>query len=411
MVRVLTFACVIAVHTIGKTNPADSVTANGFEMLLHFTREAFFFLTGFVLVHQYLNRVLDVAHFYKRRLITVGGPYLAWSVIYTVLKGEAGRAFVGDLAHNLLWGTAWYHLYFLLVSMQIYLLYPLIARLIRATAGHHAVLLSVSAAAQIALLGWLYYSPPASGRLTNYTAHEDTIVLTYQFYVLAGAVTAYHLEQVRGWTATRRPLIAAVVMIGAAGALVWYGAAVAGGDNPSAAAAVLQPVMLVWSVAAICGLAVLGSMWAERRVPNARPDRTLRTASDRSFGVFLIHPAVLWAILEIAPVRHLPALPLTVLAYALTIIGSLVLVEGLRRSRLSLVLTGRPRISVRSNRKENSNDHELLGTARTPGKAALERRHDGDGRRVADAPVHRRGGEFRSPDRRDEARLGHLAGD
>ncbi len=54
-------------------------------------------------------------------------------------------------------GTAWYHLYFLLVSMQIYLVFPLILWLVRKTAGHHGVLLAISAVIQLALTSWLMY--------------------------------------------------------------------------------------------------------------------------------------------------------------------------------------------------------------------------------------------------------------
>ncbi|HEY4702145.1 MAG TPA: hypothetical protein VIH64_09660, partial [Streptosporangiaceae bacterium] len=50
LLRVLTFAAVIAVHIVTTVNPPDSVPAGGTAMLLHFTREAFFALTAFVLV-------------------------------------------------------------------------------------------------------------------------------------------------------------------------------------------------------------------------------------------------------------------------------------------------------------------------------------------------------------------------
>ncbi len=78
VVRVLTFACVIAVHTISHTEPATSIPANGFEMLLHFTREAFFCLTGFVLLHQSLGRArpLPTLTFWRRRLLAVCVPYI-----------------------------------------------------------------------------------------------------------------------------------------------------------------------------------------------------------------------------------------------------------------------------------------------------------------------------------------------
>ena len=59
-------------------------------------------------------------------------PYVAWSIIYTGIQSTAGfgtwTCELRHLASNLAYGTAWYHLYFLLVSMQIYLLFPLIER-------------------------------------------------------------------------------------------------------------------------------------------------------------------------------------------------------------------------------------------------------------------------------------------
>jgi surface polysaccharide O-acyltransferase-like enzyme len=369
VVRVLTFACVIAVHTVANTNTSTSVSANGFVMLLHFTREAFFCLTGFVLVHQYLGRAVVLSTFYRRRLLTVGGPYVAWSVIYTIIQrdGAFGWSFVSKLGNNLAVGDAWYHLYFLLVSLQIYLLYPLLARLIRATAGHHVLLLAISGGLQVTLLSWLHYWPPTSGPLGWFAQHESVLIVTYQFYVLVGAVAAFHLEQVRLWESAHRRLVIGYTIVSAAAALTWYDLTVRSGTRASTAAAVLQPVMVVWSLGAVAGLFTVGAIWARRRVVGSVTDRALRLGSDRSFGVFLVHPLILWAVLKVAWIRGLPSLPLTIVAYVLTVIGSLVLVEGLRRSPVSLISTGRPKLSGATKetqpRKESRHEPQFIGTA------------------------------------------------
>ena len=49
VVRVVTFVAVVAVHATGGTTDQQSVGGNAALTLLHFTREAFFALTGFVL--------------------------------------------------------------------------------------------------------------------------------------------------------------------------------------------------------------------------------------------------------------------------------------------------------------------------------------------------------------------------
>ncbi len=57
--RTLTFASVVAVHAFAFTSAPDGPVAGGVAMLLHYTREAFFFLTGFVLVHAQRDRQLQ----------------------------------------------------------------------------------------------------------------------------------------------------------------------------------------------------------------------------------------------------------------------------------------------------------------------------------------------------------------
>jgi peptidoglycan/LPS O-acetylase OafA/YrhL len=407
VVRVLTFACVIAVHTVAHTEPTNSVGANGFEMLLHFTREAFFVLTGFVLLHQSLarSRPMAAGAFWRRRLAAVGVPYVTWSIIYTGIQATAGwRSSSYELNHllsNLAFGTAWYHLYFLLVSMQIYLLFPLIDRLVRATLGHHALLLISSATAQLVILSYQMYWPPKHGWLASVANHQDALIISYQFYVLLGAVAAMHLDELRALAVKYRRGVIVAVLTGAIGAEAWYLLAVRSGVGAERAAAVLQPVMLVWAVAAVAGLFLLGTRYQRRRVAGSRLDRALATASDRSFGVFLVHPLVLWLLLQ-GQVRWLPNfpdLPLTVVAYVAVVAGSLAATELFRRTPLSLALTGRrelrptttsdlsretPVVNQAAYRKENDHARDDTHPSRAGLQAPHERDHDGDRHRAAD---------------------------
>lgn len=397
IVRVLTFACVIAVHTVHYTNPDESLGANGLEMLLHFTREAFFCLTGFVLVLGSLNRPLVVTSFWRKRLLAVALPYVSWSIGYELIATHWSvlstlRRLPGDLAL----GTAWYHLYFLLVSMQIYLVFPLIRWLVRRTAGHHVALLAVSGAIQLVVLALLTYAAPASGWAAPLVAHADALLPSYQFYVLLGAVAACHWDRMRELARTRRLAIVVLGLLSAGAAEAWYLAAVHLGTSPLDAAAVLQPVMVVWSVAAVALLVVIGSIWSDRRVPGGRADQALAVASDRSFGIFLAHPLVLWLLLQ-ARSRWLPHLwgpALTVGAYLVVVAGSLAFTEVFRRSPLSLALTGRrrpartphatrhPAAPKQHRRADHVRDH--ADTPPAPVQAPHDGRDDGDRSRTAD---------------------------
>jgi surface polysaccharide O-acyltransferase-like enzyme len=301
---------------------------------------------------------------------------VTWSVIYTFLNYKdhpmpaAGEVTL-TLLKNLALGTAWYHMYFLLVSMQIYLIYPLIARLLTRTAGRHVQVLAASAVLQVALLAGLMYAAPSSGFAHALVHNDSAIFVSYQFYILLGAVAAYHWESWQEWIRTHRPAIAAAVAGTAVLAEIWYFAAVQTGMLAASAAAVLQPVMLPWSVAAIAGLVALSTLWTDRRREGDRTTQVLATLSDRSFGVFLSHPAVLWLILWAGSgwLRTNLAAPwLTIAAYVLTVAGALALTDGLRRLPISLALTGRPpmqpaaRPEIPHNPPRKDVDHALDNT-------------------------------------------------
>ena len=354
LVRVLTFASVIAVHTVVTVNPPESIPANGAAMLLHFTREAFFALTAFVLMYRYRDG-LRVAPFWWHRFLLVGAPYVGWSVIYSGLTLIAapqppGATFLGALAqlgHNLLTGTAWYHLYFLVVTMQFYLLFPLFRRLLQAAErwwGGHYWLLGSSAALQIGIDAGLHLGHP-HGSAARLVGYAGSFVGSYVFYLVLGGLAALHAERVQAKVRKHPvPVLVAVVLTGTA-AQGWYLHAVHGGSSPGYASEVFQPVMVPWCIAVIAALFTLGVTWAARR--GAGPgSRVVEISSERSFGVFLIHPMVLWAV-TLGPSAWLStkvsALCSTVVAFVATIVVSLLVVEVLRYSPLCLVLTGKRR--------------------------------------------------------------------
>jgi peptidoglycan/LPS O-acetylase OafA/YrhL len=102
--------------------------------------------------------------------------------------------------------------------------------------------------------------------------------------------------------------------------------------------------MLPWTVAVVAGFFALGAVW-ERRRAGGPASRFVERASDRSFGVFLVHPTILWALTvagATSPAALLPTPWSTLAAYAVAVVGSLVVVEALRHTPLSLALTGKP---------------------------------------------------------------------
>ncbi len=349
VVRVLTFACVIAVHTLSTTQPLDDFTSDAMVMLLHFTREAFFVLTAFVLVHVNRKRAPRVGPLWRRRFLLVGVPYVVWTVLYTALQQVPTplppAALAESLWLNLLTGVGWYHLYFLLVSMQFYLLFPLFRRLLEATRGHHRWVLLAALAAQVLVDLWIH-DPTPQGWKADLLPYAGSFVGAYPFFLVLGGVAAMHREPVLEALRRHPVALGAVIALTGAAAEGWYLLSVATGANPMFASDVFQPVMIPWVVAVVAGFALLGLWWAR----GDRSPRWVTWASERSFGVFLVHPVFLfamtggWFFLTGSPgfYADLPA-PLPTIAVYLTAVAlSLAVVEVFRRTPLRLPLTGKP---------------------------------------------------------------------
>jgi peptidoglycan/LPS O-acetylase OafA/YrhL len=346
VVRLLTFAAVIVVHAVAFTEPPASRGWAGLLMLAQFGREVFFALTGFVLVYAAAGRPLNSGAFWRKRFPAVAVPYLAWSAIYTafhVVGPLHAHLSPATVAWDFLTGNAEYHLYFLLVTMQLYLAFPLLLRFVRRTGERAGTVLAVVGALNVAWLAWLQYGPVPggwAGRFLWPRAYE--LLPTYAVYVLIGAYAALHIDRLEPFVTRhkRRLLGMAAGAAVLAEAVFW---AQVRGQDPRVAAAVLQPAMMLTSIAALIGLYLAGTGWVNR----GRPGANLMTrASDLSFGVYLAHPLVLEVLLYLGlgnGDQRLPAPLATGLAMIGAATGAVAIAVVARRSRFTLALTGRPR--------------------------------------------------------------------
>lgn len=361
ILRILTFVCVISVHAVSHAASATDIWQNGFLILVHFTREVFFALTAFVLVYSFLTRPRPLREFWPKRFLLVALPYVTWSAIYVVsawLRKPSGTllGLVGPFWRDLYTGSAWYHLYFLLVTMQVYLLLPVVVWLVKKTRGHHAVLLVLSLAVELVLVGSYQYFPALTRAVSAYGRIE---FWSYEFLIVAGAVAADHVGPFLAWVRSHRPLIALIAAVGAAASITVYLVNLAVGQSPVKAATALQPVVIVWSIPVALAFLALGTAWADTRVAGSRMARLVDTASDRSFGIFLAHPLLIWLLLIAGGgwLRSTFAAPwLSVVLFVLVVVGTVALVEALRRTPLSLALTGRP-FRSRASKREADTEH------------------------------------------------------
>lgn len=341
---------VIGTHVILYTAPGLSVGAGALLMLLHVNREIFFFITAFVLAYSTgaVSRRLDVGRFWRRRYPLVVLPYLVWTVIYWLLVSElqapgipAPQGLFDDLA------TGWLQLYFLLVTMQIYLLFPLLAWLVRHTRGFHWLVLLVSGALQLGV-DWIFQYRPGliPGPIFGFALWAQDEVTSYQFYVVAGVIAAAHWKElVEFIRAHRRPLCVAALGTFGGGEVV-YAWNLHAGYLSQAASADLQPAVLPLVLAALV-LLWSGADWLVETLPqDTGLWKTVRQGADHSFGVFLAHMLPLVLLLQpgVGPLLERYGMTWGQLAFerlVLTVVVTVALVAVLRRTPLSLPLTGR----------------------------------------------------------------------
>ncbi|GAA2558336.1 hypothetical protein GCM10010435_31690 [Winogradskya consettensis] len=321
LVRVLTVGLVVGVHTVSQQPGGTGLTNGALLTVMHVSREVFFLLTAFVLCYSYRDREpRRWTAFWKRRYLLVGVPYLVWSVIYHLAVRNDG------LAREILTGTAQYHLYFLLVSMQLYLVFPLLRRLLSATAGRHGRLLTVAVVYQLAAYHFL---------------HPNALLISYLGFVVVGGIAATHAPAFLALTRRHQGRIFTGTAVVLAAGIGWFLVQVLLlGRSTVTASAVFQPVVVLESFAVAWSFLAAGLAWESR-------PRWVRTAADASFGVYLAHPLILQALLALGlgtAAAGLPGPVVTVLAMTVVVplvyLGCVAGVVLLRRTPLSLPLTG-----------------------------------------------------------------------
>jgi len=352
VVRFLTIGGVILVHSTSFANSDSSLVANGVLQLAHVTRSVFLMLSGFVLTYSYLRRPLSRRAFWWRRYPLILAPYLAWSAIYFVADGEVHPTWssLGNFVVDLSDAHAHFHLYFLLLTMQLYLVFPALMAALRRWPKALTPALVVTGVVQLAFTGAAEYGwrPPVLGLWFD---HPSSWLFSYSFYVVGGVAAAAHFDAVSAWVRTHYRLAGLSMAAAAVIGLGVYGFNIEVlGYAPIKASAVFQPANVIEVVAATLSQFALG-MWIADKASAARL-AWLEKSSDVSFGVYLAHPLLLSAVLDVAVSTGLSsllsgvpsplmevmiALGLVPFLYAVTFAG----IAVARQTRLSLALTGR----------------------------------------------------------------------
>src|SRR5579884_2247682 len=311
--RAVTAFSVVAVHVLSFTiylNHSDIGVQiqNALVVALHFTREVFIFVTAFALVYIYYGKPFALKQFWTKRSVGTLLPYCIWSVAYVWINapGQSPGTFARTAVVDILTGNASYQLYYILLTLQFYIILPLFMLFLKHVAQHPWKVLAVSFVIEVVLLyadyHWLQQGTLASsGFWQVFAQYQNRFVLIYQFYFVLGGLTALYFQQVR-WYLLRYGWIVACGLLAAIAALwLHFVLQIRVYREPIGyATSVLQPVMVFYSLAVILFTFWLACRWAYHKVQNGHPRcyRIWHMLSDASFGVYLVHALILTAILR-----------------------------------------------------------------------------------------------------------------
>jgi peptidoglycan/LPS O-acetylase OafA/YrhL len=342
---------VVSTHTlIFFAAVGTGISVGAALQLLHVTREAFLFISACMITYSFRGvKGLDLRTFWRRRFSAVGVPYLCWTLIYFFITIHGTKGSLPTRLDHLAYlvGTGYYQLYFLVVLLQFYAVFPLMLMLLRKTVGHHGLLLAVSGALQLLIVSLMHWGVFPHYMRGFWATREVT---SYQFYLFAGMVVAFHLEEVHHWLCTHVRRVLLFTLASAVLAEVWYYLAVyhvvswfGSSSDP------FQPVVIPWNIGAIASIYLVG-VWLVSRRRSPRTRALTKIGSDDSYGIYLAQLVFITA-LGWCGWRHLNSFlpwPLTCLITVVIVFSACVaLTELLARTPLSKALTGRSRIPQR----------------------------------------------------------------
>ncbi len=304
-------------------------------VVLHYTREVFMFITGLVLFYTYYDRPHPpVLSFWQKRFKLIVIPYLAWNMIYVLFEGTYIRHFAWSVAD--VWTMFWmgvvkgnlFFLYYLLVTMQFYIVFPLLWKLLKRFEQQQIPIVVASFVLQLLLMATEEYlvprwqsSPALPTWVHVFLGYEDSFVLSYQFWFIAGAIAAVHYTAVKAWLRTHTRVVRWVLVCAILGAWSWFVIARWGLHQSEAdLITVLQPVMVPYSLIVGGAFLTLGIIWSERRAGVPVWTKLIQFFGGASFGIFLIHPLALHFVEQLGyrwyfPMPlHLFELPLSIAA-------------------------------------------------------------------------------------------------
>jgi peptidoglycan/LPS O-acetylase OafA/YrhL len=264
-----------------------------------FAVPSFIFMSGVVLFYTYYSRwqVKDIVPFYAKRLKFIVIPYLVVSLLYYLFNQRlyyGGINFQLKSFLNMLpWAEAGYHLYFIIIIVQFYLLFPVLLFLVKKypLVKRYFTLIGVGLFLLFYTVNTFYYSFP----------HRTSLCFTYFIYFFLGASIGMNYKAALAAVIRNRVLISLSTFLTGTGLALLYIRMDFGRIG--------SLYLFDFCFYAYGAFASLFLLWLSYVIDqkSSKLSSIMQNIGAHSFGIYLIHPALLG--LYIMKV-HIPGGPL-----------------------------------------------------------------------------------------------------
>ncbi|MFC4776153.1 acyltransferase [Paenibacillus sp. GCM10023252] len=372
LVRAMAIIGVLSVHatasaTVTMKNSGAYFIYSAANIFMKFGTPTFILLSSFVLFYSYYCRPITmtlITSFYKKRLLYIILPYVCFSLIYFLIVQYVThtpvftRDSLDSLWTKLLTGKNYAHLYFVFISIQFYLLFPLLLWLARMVPRFAYALIPIGFAVQWAFVLYNNY--------VELVPNKGSWSLSYFSYYMTGAALGIYYPRLREWVKSssnkhRASLLSLslwAIWLGAAAVhvLMWY--------NARLYAVLYNPMLYeaMWNLHSLTSALVLLQLAFLLYREKAWLTPLLSNLGELSFGIYLVHLVYL-----LAYERGIPA-PSTGIAVHLWYLGGFILMLAASWATVAVaaryipqawILLGRlPR--AKAVRKNKEAEHQLI---------------------------------------------------
>lgn len=311
ILRGISFLAIVMQHALAifafypNLQKSDTVLLSSLLALSRYAVPMFVFITGMVLFYNYSDG-LNYPSFIKKRIKDILVPYFLWACIfYIIFHFSSGFSLEGAAAFlkAIFNGTACYHLWYIIMIFQFYLLLPLFIFIIKDRKYVPSKLFLPVTFLLYAGLLWAssYYIPTVSGSVNQpvikaVLAYRDRNFLLWFFYFIMGAFAGMYIDLWKRLVFKVRN-INIFFYLGCLGFAV-YKMLRTVTLNPSGqgytinfnASAPLEPFASIFAVSAIILLFYIAQKISEKK---NLFHRLFYNIGKYSFGSYLIHPLIL----------------------------------------------------------------------------------------------------------------------